>query len=154
MRVSMDEIKEALFDVVGYRDRTWSRQVGKAAWPVFKRFVHLHLDCGENVVADATFLWPTDGAWVSALAESHGVDLYQVWMTADPRVVRDRFIHRANTIRHPGHNDALEHVLEEFEQRFFNRSFIPMPIESKTLIVDTTEGKQANVDEILEFIGE
>lgn len=143
-RVSLDEIKEALFDLVGYRDRAWSKEIGRIAFGVFRDCIELHLRRGDSVVADATFLWLDDADWVHAFSEQHGAELVLVWLTADPRVARERFIVRANTSRHPGHNDALEEVIAEFDERFFNKTFLPIPLRGRTLVVDTTD--IANVD--------
>ena len=60
VRISLDEIKEALFDVVGYRDRAWSKEIGRIAFSVFKDCIELHLRRGDSVIADATFLWVDD----------------------------------------------------------------------------------------------
>lgn len=106
---------------------------------MFQKFVHLHLDRGDSVIAEAIFLYPEDKDWLQDLAKAHGAELIQIWMTANPLVARERFIQRAGTTRHPGHNDSLETVLGEFDERFFNRSFIPHPINGKTFEVDTTE---------------
>lgn len=151
-RVSMDDIKESFFDVAGYRDRAWSIQVGRIAWPAFKQLVELHLERGDDVIAEATFLWPDDKDWIHEQAERYHADVFQIWMTADSTIVRERFIRRAHTERHPGHCDALDDVLESFDQRFFNRSFIPHPIRGKTLVVDTTDFEKIDKEFIRLFI--
>ncbi len=138
-RVSLDEMKEALFDLVGYRDRAWSKEIGRVAFSAFRDCIELHLQRGDSVIADATFLWLSDADWLHELTQRYGVDLVQIWLTTDPHVARERFILRSNTVRHPGHNDALEEVLAEFDERFFNKSFIPLPLKARTIIVDTTD---------------
>lgn len=152
-RVSLDEIKEALFDRVGYRDRAWSKEIGRIAFGAFRDCIELHLRRGDSVVADATFLWPDDADWVHAFAERSGAELILVWLTADPRVARERFVHRAKTTRHPGHNDALEEVLAEFDERFFSKTFLPLPIRARRLVVDTTDLSAVDHSAILRFIG-
>ncbi|TAL51309.1 ATP-binding protein [Patescibacteria group bacterium] len=151
-RVSLDEIKEVLFDVGGYRDRAWSKEIGRLAFPVFRDLIELHLRRGESVVAEATFLWPTDCEWLHAFSQTYEAELVQIWLTSYPVVARERFIERANSTRHPGHNDSLESVLEEFDRRFFNKTFIPLPIDGKTKIVDTTDFTTIDHDEILRWI--
>jgi predicted kinase len=151
-RVSMDDLKESLFDVGGYRDRAWSSRIGEIAWPAFKHMVELHLEQGDDVIAEATFLWPDDREWIECLADRHKADVYQIWMTADPRIARERFVHRAQNERHPGHCDDLKDVIEEFDQRLFNRTFIPHPIVGKTLVIDTTDFDQANIMRVHEFL--
>jgi len=151
-RVSMDDIKETLFDLFGSRDRAWSKEIGRIAFPVFQQMVELHLSRGESVIADATFLWLEDADWVHAFAERYDAELVQIWLTADPRVTRERFIARATSgERHPGHNDQLEEVIAEFDERFFQKSFIPLPLNARRIIVDTTNPDTVNHDEILRF---
>ena len=151
-RVSMDEIKEALFDVGGYRDREWSKDIGRVAWPVFKRVVEMHLEREDSLIIEATFLWADDKDWLHALKNRHNVDLVQVWMTADPRMTRDRFYARANQERHPGHCDALESVIGEFQERFFNLSFIPHPIDGRTIVIETTDFESVDHGEVIRFV--
>jgi len=89
---------------------------------------------------------------VHALAERYDAELIQIWLTADPRVARDRFLARANSeARHPGHNDALEHVMAEFDERFFNKTFPPLPLRARRLVVDTTDIAATDHQEILRF---
>lgn len=151
-RISMDDLKERLFDIGGYRDRAWSKRIGHIAWGAFQQLVELHLEQGDDVIAEATFLWPDDAEWIQGLAERHGADLYQIWMTADPSIVRERFVHRAHHERHPGHCDHLEHVIEEFDERFFRTRFDPLPLFGKTLVVDTTDFHNVSLEAITSFI--
>lgn len=152
-RVSLDEIKEALFDVGGYRDRAWSKEIGRAAFPVFQHLIEMYLARGESVVADATFLWLDDANWLHEFASKYDADIIQVWLSADPRIARERFILRGNTTRHPGHNDALEAVLAEFDERFFSKTFIPLPLRGRTLVVDTDDLAKVDHAAIHRFIG-
>lgn len=150
-RISLDEIKEALFDVGGYRDRAWSKEIGRAAFPVFRHLIEMYLARGEDVIADATFLWLDDADWLHELADRFGADLVLVWLTADPAVARERFVGRANTTRHPGHNDALDEVIAEFDERFFNKTFLPLPLRARTLVVDTTDFESIDHGAIVSF---
>jgi predicted kinase len=152
-RVSLDEIKETLFDIAGYSDRAWSKEVGRLTFPVFRDLIGMHLSRGSSLIAEATFLWPSDVEWLEQFATEHNVELIQLWMTADPRILRERFVARAQSgERHPGHNDDFEHVIEEFDERFFNKSFIPLPLSGKTKIIDTTSFDDIDYDDLLEWL--
>ncbi len=152
VRISLDEIKEALFDLVGYRDRAWSKEMGRVAFPAFRDCIELHLQRGDSVIADATFLWLADADWLHEFSNRYGAELVLVWLTADPQVARERLIHRSNTSRHPGHNDALDEVIAEFDERFFNKTFLPIPLKARTLVVDTTDLGAVSHDEIVAFV--
>lgn len=151
-RISMDDLKESFFDVGGYKDRAWSKQIGQLCWPVFKRIVELYLERGDDVIAEATFLWPDDRDWIEAMAERYHAEIYQIWMTADPLVARERFHYRGTHERHPGHCDTQEDVIAEFDQRLFNRTFIPHPIQGRTCVVDTTDIDQVRYADIVSFL--
>ncbi|MBI4437352.1 ATP-binding protein [Candidatus Uhrbacteria bacterium] len=151
-RVSKDLLKEHLFDVIEYRDRQWSREIGVLAFPLFMGIVEMYLRRGESVIVDNPFIHAADMEWFHRFEKDYGAEFIQVHLTADPAILRERFIERAHTHRHPGHNDALEDVLEEFETKWFNKSFIPLPLSGKTKIVDTTDFDSVNHDAIVKFI--
>ena len=150
-RISKDLLKEHLFDVIEYRDRQWSRELGALAFPLFMGIVEMYLKRGESVIIDNPFVHVDDLAWFEKFENLYQVDIIQIHLTAEPSVLRQRFVERANIHRHPGHNDALEEVLEEFDARWFNKSFIPLPIHGKTKIVDTTDFSLIDHDEILRW---
>lgn len=154
-RVAMDDLKEAMFNLVGVRDREWSSQIGKAVFPVFQELVEMHLRRGESVVAEAVFSWvPQDAQWIDSLTNQYGADVRLVWLTADPRVARQRFLDRAHGGYHPGHRHTTQEVLNEFDQKYFNRVLEPIPIRGQTKIVDTTDFDAVDHDEILKWISE
>lgn len=150
--VSMDEIKESLFDTVGYRDREWSKEIGRLAFPVFMGIIEMYLRRGESVIADSTFLWPEDADWLNEFAELHQAEIYQIWLTADPQVARKRFIERTKNERQPGHNDSLESIIKEFDQKHFFQCFIPLLLNGKLLEIDTTSEDEFDHQAILNFI--
>ncbi len=115
----------------------------------------MSLERGSDLIIEATFLWSDDVRWIETLVARYSPDLYQIWMTADPAVARERFLYRANNdARHPGHNDHFEQVIEEFDERFFQETFPPLTLSGKTLVVDTTDFKTVKREDILKFLEE
>lgn len=151
-RVSKDLLKEHLFDVIEYRDRQWSREIGALAFPLFMGVVEMYLKRGESVIVDNPFIHGQDLEWFEKFERLYQTQIIQIHLIADPAVLRERFIERAHTYRHPGHNDALKDVLQEFEEKWFNKSFIPLPIGTKTKIVDTTDFDAVDHEDILGWI--
>ena len=150
--ISKDQLKERLFDVVEYRDRQWSREIGALAFPLFMGIVEMYLKRGESVVVDNPFIHAADLEWFDRFETQYGVEFIQIHLMADPVILRKRFIERAQTVRHPGQMDALESVLEEFDQTWFNKTFIPLPLSGKLKIVDTTNFETVNYVELLKWI--
>ena len=151
--VAYDRIKEALFDAGGWRDRDWSKEIGEMSFPVYQQLIDMHLRRGDSVITESTFLWPDSLEWVNEYVERHGVELVQVWMTIDPHTARKRFSKRADSDRHCGHCDDICDVQDEFEDRFFNRSW-PVPLHStdRTMIVDTTDWNNVDHNKIHQFV--
>lgn len=150
--ISKDQLKEHLFDVLEYRDREWSRELGSLTFPLFVGIVEMYLSRGESVVVDNPFVYKDDWIWFESLVERFDANILQIHLTANPVVLRERFIQRAGSTRHPGHNDALDQVMSEFEKKWFNKTFIPVPCPGKTKIVDTTDFSCVDHDEILDWI--
>ena len=152
-RVAMDDLKELHFDYVGYRDRKWSSQIGTAVFPVFQSLVEMFLERDKTVVAEAVFSWwPDDADWINSLEKKYGAEICLIWLIADPRVARERFIARGESGYHPGHCHTTQEILEEFDQKYFNKALLPLPISGKTKIVDTTDFATVDHDEILKWI--
>ncbi|OGL64113.1 hypothetical protein A3C09_02595 [Candidatus Uhrbacteria bacterium RIFCSPHIGHO2_02_FULL_47_44] len=152
VRIALDEIKEALFDVGGYKDRAWSKEIGAATHPVFRQLIQMYLARGESVIADATFIWADDRIWLQEFSERHNAELIQIWMTAEPHVARKRFLERSLTTRHPGHCDSIETVLGEFDERYFSKRIEPLLADVRTHIVDTTDYDAIDLDSIIFFL--
>jgi glucokinase len=150
-RVAMDDLKESLFNLYGSRDRDWSRRLGEATFPLFRRVIEVHLERGDSVIAEATFLYPEDAEWAESVAAKHGAELVLVWLTCDPRVSRERFIRRAQGGYHPGHRHATEEVLAEFDERYFSKTFISPVMRARTLVVDTTDFQVVSRADIAAF---
>jgi len=151
--VAVDRIKEALFDVGGWRDRAWSKKIGEISFPVFQSLIEMHLNRGDSVIAESTFLYSEDKEWIEKYTKRYNLDLIQLWMTIDPNIVRKRFCKRANSDRHCGHCDDICDVQEEFEERFFNRSWpIPLCSTDRTMIIDTTDWNKVDHDRICKFV--
>lgn len=154
VRIALDEIKEALFDVGGYKDRAWSKEIGAATHPVFRQLIQMYLSRGESVVADATFIWADDRIWLQEFSSKHNAELIQIWMTADPQIARQRFLERSLTTRHPGHCDSIETVISEFDERYFSKRIDPLLTRVRTCVVDTTEDGTAHLKEITAFLAD
>jgi predicted kinase len=98
-----DDIKEALFDVLGPGDREWSRLLSEASFAALTRLARTQLAVGRSC-----FL---EGNWrarhtrsLSAVIADQGARAAQICCCADPLEIARRFTSRK---RHPGHLDAL-----------------------------------------------
>ena len=119
-----DAIKETLFDAVGEGDREWSKKLGGATFALLRTLVESHLKAGQSVVAEAAFWSEYERPWLDRMKESYDFDTLELHCHADPELVVQRFIERAETDeRHSGHQsgmsrEALEGVLRGQIERY------------------------------------
>ena len=98
-----DDIKEALFDVLGTKDREWSRLLSEASFGALVRLARTQLAAGRSCIVEGNWRALHAAGWHGVLAE-HGARAAQIWCRAEPKEIANRFTSRK---RHRGHQDAL-----------------------------------------------
>ncbi|KKP88523.1 MAG: hypothetical protein UR93_C0012G0001, partial [Berkelbacteria bacterium GW2011_GWA2_35_9] len=53
--LNKDSIKESLFDILGIKDREWSKKVGSASYSILYRFMETLLVANQSLVVDSNF---------------------------------------------------------------------------------------------------
>ncbi len=101
--LSKDDVKEALFDVLGIGDRVWSRRLSDASFTALLRLAERQLAVGGRCVVEGNFR-PEHGAAWREVARRYGVKARQIWCHAPPATILARFDARR---RHPGHLDGV-----------------------------------------------
>jgi predicted kinase len=147
--VSKDAIKESLFDSLGWSDRGWSRNLGRASMTLLFDFVDVQLAAGRAVIAESNF-YPDmeDGRRVRELRAAYDSHVFVVYCTAALDVVLSRFRARQGTDeRHAGHVMGASDV-RELEARVKGGFFHPIDLGSGLLTVDTTEFSRVDCDAI------
>ena len=104
--ISKDDIKESLFDGLGWKDREWSKKVGLISYDLLYYFVEALLKASASFVLESNFKPEFDNLKVAALKEKYGFEVVQILCKADGEVLFERFKNRsASGSRHPGHDD-------------------------------------------------
>lgn len=99
--VSMDRIKEALFDTLGTGDREYNRQLSKASFAVIWSLL-VDFPSDATVIVEGWFKHPPFD-WVLAGLDKAGVSQFvEVWCFAPGEVLAERYSTRVET-RHIGH---------------------------------------------------
>ena len=136
--VHKDGIKELLFERIGWRDRTYSKQLSLASYDVLYYFIESLLRAGESLIVESNFKPDIDTAKFLDLAERMPFRPCQILLQADGEVLLERFKHRAESgLRHPGHVDHL--TLEELQPVLFRGREDPLRIGGQVIQVDTTD---------------
>jgi predicted kinase len=102
--LSLDQIKEALADVLGLGDELWSNRVGDAAAEVVFRLAK----SVPGVVAEG---WWRRDRRVRAVEEFQGC--IEVFCRCDPAVAQQRATARHRQQRHPIHRDVINPTILE-----------------------------------------
>ncbi len=102
-QLGKDEVKEALFDVLGAGDRDWSRRLSEASFAALARLARAQLAAGCSCIIEGNWRAAHAPILRGVLAD-HGARAAQIWCRAEPREIVRRFTSRT---RHPGHLDGL-----------------------------------------------
>lgn len=127
-----DDVKEALFDTLGWADRRWSKRLSAASYElIFERARDLVRNA-RSCLLEGNFRWQERAADFESLKDV-GAEFLQLHCEAPPAVLLERF--RARN-RHPGHVDRES--VAEIETELLNAVYEPLPLGGKSLRVDTS----------------
>lgn len=141
-----DEVKERLFDRLGWSDRPWSKTLSLAAFDLLFDAARACLAAPASVILEGNFDPDAESARYAALRAATPFDLVQVWLTCAPDVVVERFRARTGT-RHPGHVDAT--TLDEVAAAARAGRCRPLALEGTVIEVDTSSFPRDLVGEVL-----
>lgn len=110
-----DEIKEQLFDSLGWSDKEWSRKLGVAAIKLLFFLIEKELKAGRSVIAEANFKPALDTAQAERIMLLYKSDVLEFHCNAPEEILLNRAKHRVSSgERHPGHVDTF------LEDRYFD----------------------------------
>jgi predicted kinase len=136
--VHKDGIKEVLFDQLGWRDRVWSKQLGRASSELLYYFAEAQVKAERSLLLESNF----DPAFATprllALQTQYPFQPVQIFCKAADEVRWQRFQQRAESgERHPGHVDHLNYA--EFQVAVNPGGATPLTIGGQLIEVDTTD---------------
>jgi predicted kinase len=104
---SLDEIKELLFDSIGWQGRS-SRHLARASYALLYHFIELQLQAGQSLVVESNFDPASCSARLLQMKEQYGYEPFIIQCLTSGDVLFQRFQDRLQTRqRHPGHRDDL-----------------------------------------------
>lgn len=136
--ICRDDIKDTIFDNLGWSDRAWSMRVGAASYELLYLFAERMLSVGASLVLESNFDRDRSGERLRVLRDLWPCEVVEINCSAEPSVLARRFRERWESGgRHPGHTDVYtdEGV---FLTALRQRDFTPVGI-GPALEVDTTD---------------
>lgn len=110
-----DEIKEQLFDGLGWSDKEWSRKLGVVTIKLLFFLVEKELKAGRSVIAEANFKPALDKQQVKRLVSLYKSEAFEFHCSAPETILLNRAKNRVSSgERHPGHVDTF------LEGRYFD----------------------------------
>lgn len=149
--VSKDSIREELFDRLGWKDRKWAQELGKASVDMMFYFARAQLAAGHSIIMDNAFYPPVSNPRFQALKAQYNAGSIQIVCDSDRETLFQRFKSRADSGgRHPGHGD--HDVLEELYVYLADPSSQVLDIGGAVIEVDTTDFAKISYQKILEQV--
>ena len=148
-----DDIKELLFDTLGWSNRQWSRKLGLASWKVFYHVLEELLKVNQSFVVESNFRKELASKELLALQDEYRFETVQVLCRADSEVLLERFKQRAESgERHPGHVDRLNY--DEFEASLRQGDWDALEINGRVVAVDTTDFEAVDWGQLISDVTE
>lgn len=159
-----DDIKEALFDTIGFENYPQKRQLDVAACAVQLRVLESMLKAGNSLILVNNF----DGESAQRLRrliERYRPFCVTVFLSGQPKVLYERYIERDRLHqRHLGHilqehyppheGDSLDHIMtpEEFDEKFFKRGMDSFQCPGLRIDLDMTDPKTLDTAELIDRV--
>jgi predicted kinase len=136
--ISKDDIKEVLFDALGWKDREWSKMLSAASLDLMFHYMAAELCVGRALIAESNFDCERDTPRFLALKARHPFVAFQIVCHTDPDLLATRYARRAQVSeRHPGHVDHL--LVKELDPVALLRKHGPLEIGGYLVEVNTTQ---------------
>lgn len=149
---SKDQFKDAMFDILGSRDRQWSSLIGRAAVEILFEVAGVELTAGRSVAVENAFVPRFDGPRFKELQTRAPHSVMQIWCDASIDVLFERFCQRAlSGQRHLGHaDDRLDR--RGFEDLLRDRAYAPLELEGPLVQVDTSDLDTVDFDRLVQAL--
>ncbi len=146
--VAKDDIKEHLFDSLGWSDRAWSKKLGLATFDLLFYIIELELAAGRSLIAEANFYPQFHIEKFRALQERWPFRPLVVECVADSEILFQRFIRRSELgERHPGHVDHKNYA--EAQALLFGEKLPAFRLGGKHIQVDMNDFSRFDLQALL-----
>ncbi|MDD4353956.1 MAG: ATP-binding protein, partial [Candidatus Nanoarchaeia archaeon] len=141
--ISKDDIKEILFDDLGWKDKEWSIKLGSASYDLLYYITEELLKVNNSLIIETNFYPKLAKKRLSILKDKYSFTPFQIKCFADGEVLFDRFKKRSESkLRHPGHIDGGR--IEEWKPVLLRGKIETINIGGELLEIDTTDFEKIN----------
>ncbi|MCP4754649.1 MAG: ATP-binding protein [Proteobacteria bacterium] len=136
---SKDDIKELLFDNLGWKDREWSKKLGSTSFEMLFYILDEHVRSGSSCIVETAFFPAFHTKRFLKIVNRYQLKVIQLYCIADEKTLARRFKTRAESgERHPGHFD---HVVtdDHFKSMLRSDKYGKLEIGGSFLTLDTSD---------------
>jgi len=146
--IARDDLKESLFETLGWSTVEWSQRLGQATYELVYLLIERLLEARCSLLVETPF----DPDWANprfqALQARHPFQPAQVFLFTQTDLLRQRYAQRVdNGERHPGHVDRLR--MGEFNTVELARRNRPLDLDGPVFHVDTTDFASLDFDSLV-----
>lgn len=156
-----DNIKEGLFDELGFENYAQKRKLDHAANEVLLRILEAMLKAGNSLIVDNNFD-TVSAKKLCVLLETYQPACVTIFLNGDPQVLYERYAERDNRhARHLGHvlqdhyppreGDSLYYTMtpEEFDEKFFKRGMAQFRCPGERIDMDMTDFSKVSIEDLI-----
>ncbi|MEM7126930.1 MAG: ATP-binding protein [Chloroflexota bacterium] len=150
--LSKDDIKEGISDVLGVKDRAWSKKLGGASFDALFVLLERQLEAGISCIVETAFIPRFNTPRFLELKERYGCHPFEIYCYAQSSTLAERFNQRVTTgTRHPVHTDGLV-TLQAMQAVLDSGKYGILGIGSTVVEVDTTNFEKVDFTGLVEII--
>jgi predicted kinase len=137
--ISKDDIKDILFETLGWKDRQWSMKLGQASFEILFHQLEQQIKVHQSAIVETAFIPKYHNTRFLDLKSRYNFEIVQIVCNAEVEVLYERFIQRtASKQRHPGHVDHLT-TYDQFTNMVSEGKYGVLDIGGGVLEIDTTD---------------
>lgn len=149
--ICKDNFKEILFNVLGYKDREWSKKIGMASYDILYHITEENLKANKSFIVETNFDPKFANKKFLELKEKYSFEPFQIRCIADGEILFERFKGRANsTKRHPGHVDNEN--IHEWESVIKKGKIESLEIGGNIFDIDTTDFESIDYKKLFDAV--
>lgn len=148
--VCKDEVKEILFDRLGWDDKEWSQKLSLASYSIMDYMIENTLNAGSGLIIESNFIAEYDSERMRKFIQKFGARAVQILLYCNENVRSDRFMNRISSgNRHPGH-----HARDKAQEHLERSKRIPLALDIPLIEIDTTDCNAIDYGSLLMSIRE
>lgn len=133
--ISKDLFKESLFDSLGFKDRQFSVEIGRASYELLLKTADLLSEQKYSFIMENSFF---SGSEEGVLPSLRCQKIIQVWCYAPVDILIKRFIKRSEDgSRHPGHVDSNN--IKEVKKKILSNTYAPLNLPAPLIELPTAD---------------